>query len=206
MAQALGYRELAKMWGLRGEAVAEAARKTLWHGERAFFFDRKVPDGEWVDVWSVTGLLPLWAGVATPEQAAKLRDHLVSKKFWTAAPVPSVARDDPKFKKDMWCGPTWVSVNYLLVRGLQRYGFAKEAADLREKTLSAVAEWYARTGAAWEFYDCDGQTAPPDLARRGTPGAAAAAPLGGQAAGVSVVADYNCTAALYADLLLRPKP
>jgi len=202
MAQALGYRELAKTWGQRAETIAEAARKTLWHKERGFFFDRKGPDGEWVDVWSATGLLPLWAGVATPEQAAKLRDHLVSKKFWTATPVPSVARDDPKFKKDMWQGPTWVSLNYLLIRGLQRYGFNQEAAELRERTLRAVAEWYARTGALYEFYDCDGQTPPAELLRKGISGAAET-PAG---QGYPVVVDYGPTAALYIDLLLRPKP
>ncbi|MBE3098853.1 MAG: hypothetical protein IMZ44_17190 [Planctomycetes bacterium] len=202
MAQALGYRELAKTWGQRAEAIAAAARKTLWHKERGFFFDRRGPDGEWVDVWSATGLLPLWAGVATSEQAAKLRDHLVSRKFWTATPVPSVARDDPKFKKDMWQGPTWVSLNYLLIRGLQRYGFNQEAADLRERTLRAVAEWYARTGALYEFYDCDGQSPPAELLRKGISGAAETA--AGQ--GYPVVADYGPTAALYVDLLLRPKP
>jgi hypothetical protein len=204
MAQALGYRELAKTWGQRGETIAEAARKTLWHGERGFFFDRKGPDGEWVDVWSATGLLPLWAGIASPEQAARLKDHLVSKKFWTATPVPSVARDDPKFKKDLWQGPTWINVNYLLIRGLQRYGFNKEAADLREKTLSAVAEWYGRTAALYEFYDPEGQS-PTELARKGQ--AASAEPAGAAAGqGYPIICDYGPTAALYADLLLRPKP
>ena len=197
MAQKLGYRELAKTWGQRGDAIAEAARKQLWHGERGFFFDRKGPGGEWIDVWTFAGLLPLWSGVATREQAAKLKEHLVGKKFSTAMPVPSVARDDPKYKKDMWQGPTWININYLLVRGLQRYGYDAEAADLREKTLGSIAKWYGQTGCLYEFYDCDGQAPPANLDRKGRP-----AP----GAGYPVVADYGWTAALYADLLLRPKP
>jgi glycogen debranching enzyme len=198
MAQALGYGELAKTWGRRAEAIAEAARRELWDAQRGFFFDRKGPGGQWIDVWTSAGLLPLWAGVATADQAQRLRDHLADpRKFWTAMPVPSVARDDPKFKKDMWSGPTWVTMNYLLVRGLQRYGFAREAAELREKTLSSVVAWYGRTGALYEFYDCDGQTPPPELDRKGRLAAHQGTP---------VISDYNATAALYADLLIRPEP
>jgi len=197
MAQKLGYRELAKAWGARGEAIASAARRCLWHGERGFFFDRKGPDGEWIDTWTAAGLLPLWAGVATPEQAARLRAHLLdAKKFWTAFPVPTVARDDPKFKKDMWQGPTWVHMNYLLIQGLRRYGFEPEAVALRDRTLSAAAAWYARTGCLYEFYDCEDQTPPPALDRKGS--------LAG-GGGPAVVADWGPTAALYADLLLRPR-
>ena len=197
MAQQLGFRELAKTWGQRGDTIAEAARKQLWDNERGFFFDRKAPDGEWIGVWSHSGFLPLWAGIATPEQAKRLRDHLVSKKFWTAMPVPSVARDDPAFKNDMWRGPTWANINYLIIRGLQRYGFEKEAADLRDRTLAGIAEWYGKTGAVYEFYDCDGKTPPPELDRKGRPT---------QEQGYPVIPDYNWTAAVYADLLLRPKP
>jgi len=198
MAQQLSFRELAKTWGQRGDAIAEAARKQLWDNERGFFFDRKAPDGEFISVWSHTGFLPLWAGIATPEQAKRLRDHLVSKKFWTATPVPSVARDDPTYKNDMWRGPAWANVNYLIIRGLQRHGFAKEAADLRDLTLSAVAEWYGKTGAVHEFYDCDGKTPPPELDRKG--------PAVPGSANWRTISDYNWTAAIYADLLLRPKP
>jgi hypothetical protein len=196
MAQRLGYRELAKTWGVRGDAVAEAACRQLWDKDRGFFFDRKAPDGEWVSVWSSAGLLPLWAGIATPEQAERLKDHLVGKKFWTATPVPSVARDDTNYGKDMWRGPAWVNMNYLIIRGLRRYDFNKEAADLRARTLAAVVKWYGQTGAMWEFYDADGETSPAALDRKG------AAASGGP----TDIADYNWTAALYADMLLRPTP
>ena len=198
IAQHLGFRELAKTWSARGDAIAAAARQELWNAERGFFFDRQGPGGAWVDVWSAAGLLPLWAGIATPEQAAKLKEHLLSpKKFRTAAPVPGVARDDPKYKADMAAGPTWAHVNYMIIRGLQRYGFAAEAEDLRQKTLDTITGWYGRTGALYEFYDADGQAPPATLDRKGrlTSGT-----------GLPVLADYNPTAAVYIDLLVRPRP
>ena len=165
MAQQLGYRELAKTWGNRGDAIAAAARKELWDDQRGFFFDRKGPGGEWLDTWSYAGLLPLWSGVATPDQAARVKNHLLSKKFWTALPVPVLATDDPAFKKELWSGPVWVNVNYLLIRGLQRYGYSREAAEVREKTLGAVADGYHKTGVLWEYYDPTGEKLPSEMAR-----------------------------------------
>ena len=34
-----------------------------------------------------------------PDQAARVKNHLLSKKFWTVLPVPVLATDDPAFKK-----------------------------------------------------------------------------------------------------------
>jgi len=112
-------------------------------------------------------------------------------------PVASVARDDPAFKKDMWSGAAWPTMNYLIIRGLQRYGYTKEAADLRQRTLEAIRQWYARTGALWEFYDPDGEAPPAQLDRNGRKTSGI---------GYAVLSDYNPTAAVFADLVLRPEP
>ena len=195
MAQRLGYRELAKTWGQRGDALAAAASKHLWNAERGLFADRK-PDGDFIDVRSYAGLLPLWAGIATDDQAARLKGQVAGGTFKAAAGVPTIATDDPAYKKDGWSGPAWPVVNYLVARGLQRYGFAAEAADLRDRTLDAVARTYVRTGVLWEFYDAAGEAAPAELGRSGGEAGGPAGPL----------ADYAPTAAVFADLLLRPKP
>ncbi len=198
MAQRLKFGELAKTWGLRADRCAEAARKHLWDPERKFFFDRKGPGGEWIDVWSVSGLLPIWAGIADTEQTEALVGHLTNpEKFWTAMPVPSVARDDPAFKKDMWRGPTWINMNYLLIRGLQERGRDRDAEALRRRTLAGVHMWYMRTGVLYEFYDPDGDIYPADLDRKNRLQAGV---------GLPVIADYGWTAALTADLLVRPAP
>ena len=45
---------------------------------------------------------------------------------WIA--VPSISRSQPEFySKDMWRGPVWININYLIARGLERYGFREEA-------------------------------------------------------------------------------
>jgi putative isomerase len=195
MAQRLGYRELAKTWGTRADRIAATARKLLWHAERRFFFDRK-PDGEWIDTWTYAGLLPLWSGLADDAQAAAIKKHLLSEKFRAAAGVTTVARDDPTFKKDMWRGPVWIQINCLIIEGLRRRGWTNEADELRTKTLELIETWYHKTGTFAECYDPDNQTPPAELARKADEVATTPTPA---------MTDCNWTAALYADLLLRPK-
>jgi glycogen debranching enzyme len=72
--------------------------------------------------------------------ADRLVEHLRDEEqFWTRYPVTTVARNDPKYDPwQMWRGPTWVNVNYLLIEGLERSGYLELARDLRQRTLQMV--------------------------------------------------------------------
>jgi glycogen debranching enzyme len=67
---------------------------------------------------------------------AELTDE---RQFWSRYPVPTVALNDPKYNPNqMWRGPAWVNVNYLLIEGLQRSGYAEVAGELRRRTLDLM--------------------------------------------------------------------
>jgi len=152
--------------GWMGEELGRETREYFWDAAAGFYYDR-YPDDDRVDVRSVAGLVPLFAGVASDEQAAELvQRHLRDPAgFWTAAPLASLAADDPRYDQNMWRGAMFPAMNLLLFLGLRRYGFDDEAAELRDRTLEAVGGWYERTGTLWEFYDSGGQRSPADLAR-----------------------------------------
>ena len=62
------------------------------------------------------------------------------REFWPRYPVPTVALNDPKFDPlQMWRGPTWVNINYLLIEGLQRTGYVDLARELRRRTLDMLS-------------------------------------------------------------------
>lgn len=67
----------------------------------------------------------------------RLVAHLTDERqFWTRYSVPTVAMDDPKYHPGkMWRGPTWVNVNYLLIEGLQRSGYADLAIQAAQEKL-----------------------------------------------------------------------
>ena len=51
-----------------------------------------------------------------------------------------------------WQGPIWINVNYLVFKGLVKYGYREEARELAEKTILLLGRDYERFGALHEYY------------------------------------------------------
>jgi glycogen debranching enzyme len=156
----------AAAWKERVEELTAAVNGLLWDESDGFYYDRTL-EGERVRIKASSGFLPLFAGVVGQARAERLVEHLTSPdEFWTAFPVPSVARSESAFELDMWRGPTWLNIDLLIVDGLKSSGFPEQARELTEKALGAVERWYARLGSIFEFYDPDGRVPPPELDRK----------------------------------------
>jgi glycogen debranching enzyme len=53
--------------------------------------------------------------------------------------VTTVSKSSPDFDaRRYWRGPVWISINWFLVRGLERLGLMAEAEELRRMTLRLV--------------------------------------------------------------------
>jgi glycogen debranching enzyme len=85
-------------------------------------------------------LFPLITGRMPPDICRRLVDHLTNtKEFWPPFPVPSVALDDAKYDPNqMWRGPTWVNINYLIIEGLRNAGYPEVSTELRRRTLDLI--------------------------------------------------------------------
>jgi len=196
IARELGLVEDAARWETQAETMGARMNALLWDEERGFYYDRQT-NGHLSRLKSNAGFLPLFAGVASAEQAARLVDHLTAPdEFWSPVPVPTIALDEPSHEPDMWRGPVWVNVNGMIRVGLDRYGYHDLSQAIRRKTLEEINRWYRATGCIYEYYDCQGETPPRLLNRKGAPG-----PKGG--AGFGVIADYNWSAAWTALMLLE---
>ena len=151
------------------ERTAAQVNALLWDETDGLYYDR-LSDGRLSLVASVASFLPLWAGICPPERAARLVRTLTDPaRFWTALPVPSIAKDSPCYDTDMWRGCSWLNLDYFLWLGLRRYGFAAEAEELRRRVLAGVNRWYRRLGTVFEFYDADDVLSPYELKRKGPP-------------------------------------
>ncbi|MGI8908473.1 MAG: MGH1-like glycoside hydrolase domain-containing protein [Candidatus Sumerlaeaceae bacterium] len=111
-----------------------------------------------IGVWS--GFLPMWADIATPDQAERIVvEHFRNTSTFNA---PYGVRTLSKMEKmyqlrgsgnpSCWLGPVWGVSNYLTFRGLARYGFQKEARELAEKTIRLFGRDLERFGALHEYY------------------------------------------------------
>jgi len=188
LAESVGCRPDAVRWRQEREKRVRLINERLWDEKDGLYYDRD-RNGRRRKVKTAAVFLPLWAGVADPDQAARLVEHLENKRqFASPFPVPSTAMDDPAFTDDMWRGPVWINCNYLVIEGLRRYGYRAAARRIALKTLREIARWYGKRGVFFEYYDPFGKKAPDRLRRKEW--------LGGKS-WTKAISDYHWTAAIY---------
>jgi putative isomerase len=112
-----------------------------------------------IGCWS--GFLAMWSGIATPEQAERMvKENLLDENgFWAPFGVRTLSKYEkmytvkPSGNPSCWLGPIWGVSNYLVFRGLVKYGFDQEAKTLAEKTVAMFEKDLARSGELHEYYD-----------------------------------------------------
>lgn len=152
-----------------------SAMEELWDASTGSYFSRNAGDGNLIKVESIAAFMPLYAGCVDGSRASQLVQQLSEPgKYAVAYPIPTVPVDSPWFNPlRYWQGPTWINMNWLVIDGLRRYGFAAQASELRSKTLALVSKNGFR-----EYYH----------------------PLTGEPAGAK---GFSWTASLTVDLLLQ---
>jgi glycogen debranching enzyme len=157
------------MWQKRHETMCRKIDERLWNEAEGLYVDYDLQLLLQSPILASSGFLPLICGAAGEEQAARVAAHLQnSETFGTPLPVASIARSCGKYySKDMWRGPVWINLNWLIAYGLRRYGYETEAQSLMDKTMQEVERTYLKFGALFEFFDDRMEVDPPDLLRKG---------------------------------------
>lgn len=169
--------------GAQARTLGEQIQKYCWDPRDQFFYtvdvqcvDRRrelIPnvkpgmDMSWhclpLRVQSFTGFLPLWCGLATPEQAEALvqTNYLADDRFRGNWGVRSLSSKEAMYCMDFssdpsnWLGPVWIIVNYFVWKGLKDFGFQDEADKLADKTLRLLSTNLAKNGSLNEYYHPD---------------------------------------------------
>lgn len=168
MAEALGKPDEARHWKRRADRLAELVRTRMWDPQDGFFYHLaretgtfQTKDGVSLKRKEIIGFLPLWAGIATKEQAARLVKHLTNpESFWRRFGVPTLAADDPYYdgyvtKCCQWNGAVWLLWDYMVFRGLLDYGYRKEAEELARRVMDGVIFQLKANHRFWESYSPD---------------------------------------------------
>lgn len=175
--QRLGDQGRQKAYEAKARALAEAIQQECWDKRDEFFYsvdvDIKTRKFDWFHVglgvfWKTlpikirtfTGFIPLWAGIATTEQAERIvRRHIEdAETFSSPYGIRSLSRDEKMYdlsatnNPSNWLGPIWIIVSYVVFRGLMNYGYVKEAKDLYLKTQKLLGQDLEKTGTVHEYY------------------------------------------------------
>ena len=148
ISQILGRNEEAAKWHERAAARKQLIQKYLWDPERGMYFDYDFTRGVRSTYEYVTTYFPMWAGIATPEQAASLVKHL------NIFERPGGLVMSPYETSGQWDYPYAWAPNQLIANvGLRKYGFNADADRVSYEFLSTVAENFRRNGDIREKYD-----------------------------------------------------
>ena len=126
----IGRNEQADKLQKEADFIKTYIQKNMYDEETGFFYDRKLETGELVKVMGAECWLPLWAGVATAEQAKEVAKKMVDPNhFFTTVPLGTLDVSHPKLRatNGYWRGPVWIDQVYFGVYGLKRYGMEDEA-------------------------------------------------------------------------------
>ncbi|OGO34392.1 MAG: hypothetical protein A2Z16_05340 [Chloroflexi bacterium RBG_16_54_18] len=156
----IGELDDARMWKQKSEVLLKLMIEKCWDSKAGIF--NATHQGKKLDVLTPFNLFPLITGRMPASISSKLIQHLQNRdEFWTAYPIPTVAANQPQYDpQQMWRGPTWVNVNYLLIEGLFKSGYADLARALRRRTLELLM---ARSDF-YEYYHPDSGDNPPNAA------------------------------------------
>lgn len=112
-----------------------------------------------IGCWS--SFLPLWAGIATKEQADRaIKENLLDNNaFWAEFGVRSLSKYEKMYRlvgtgnPSSWQGGVWILSNYFVFKALSRYGYKAEADELAKKTLELLDKDFKTSGAFHEYYN-----------------------------------------------------
>lgn len=176
----LGRQPESNRWRGRAQDLADAINTHCWDERDGTYYSvdlalRPIDEDDWlhrgaprgwsslllrIDSWS--SFLPLWAGFASQEQAERMVERLRDRRtFGANFGVRTLSRLEKMYNvrasnnPSNWLGPIWGVSNYLVFRGLQKYGFDDDARDLAVKTVGLFGRDLETNGSLHEFYNPD---------------------------------------------------
>ncbi len=148
MARLLGRNQDAAQWSQRAQTRKDRIDKYLWDASRGMYFDYNFETQNRSAYEYITTFYPLWAGLASPEQAGAVEKNLKILEYPGGL---AMSHTDSGGQWDLPYG--WAPTQLLAIEGLRRYGFAEDANRISYKFLSMINDNFARDGTIREKYN-----------------------------------------------------
>lgn len=144
----LGRTQEASIWERRASARKSAINRYLWSAGQGLYLDYNFVTGQSSTYHFISTFYPLWAGVASPKQAAAVRSHLDLFERLGGLATSDYASG---VQWDLPFG--WAPTNWLSVFGLDRYGYHEDAARVARRFSKSILGNFLRDGTIREKYN-----------------------------------------------------
>ncbi|MHA1131104.1 MAG: MGH1-like glycoside hydrolase domain-containing protein, partial [Candidatus Helarchaeota archaeon] len=140
----LGQEEKKNLYLKRAAETEKALLEKCWDEETSFFYSIRSIEEEKLPELTISGLFPLTLNIDKKKIERLIQDHLLNEEeFWLPYPIPCVAKSSSKFRAKgsamvLWRGPTWISTNWYIVKGLQHQNYAEYANQIIQKMRELI--------------------------------------------------------------------
>jgi alpha,alpha-trehalase len=153
MSLILGRPKEAEAWKNRAIDRQQRIQKYLWDPEHGLYFDYNFVTHTLSSYEYATTFYPLWAGLASQEQAASVVKNI---SMFEQPGGLAMSRVESQAQWDYPYG--WAPIQLLAIEGMRRYGFASDADRVTYSFLSMVVEDFATDRFIREKYNVVNRT------------------------------------------------
>jgi alpha,alpha-trehalase len=127
----------------------ELINKMLWDPQEGFYKDFNFVSNSRCGEITLAGVYPLYFGIASGEQAKKVRDRLMEAFLKPGGLVTTL-----RVTGQQWDAPNgWAPLQWMAVRGLMNYGYREEAREIIQRWLASNERVYREEGKMMEKYN-----------------------------------------------------
>ena len=138
----------ADTWAKRAQDRAARINQLMWDQQAGLYFDYEFVHHRLRHYPFLTTFYPLWAGIASKDQAAAVVRNLAMFER------PGGLQTSTYASGNQWDAPFgWAPLEMIAVDGLRRYGYNAEADRISREFLSLVLDQYRQSGIIVEKYD-----------------------------------------------------
>ena len=141
-------KENENIWLQRATKRSKLIDKYMWDDKLGYYFDYNFKSKMTRPYIYATTLYPLWAGIASKDQAEKIVDN-ISDLLAPGGIVTSTT-----ISKFQWDAPFgWAPLQYFAVKGLANYGHTALAQDIAKRFIKTINVNFEKTHLIHEKYD-----------------------------------------------------
>jgi alpha,alpha-trehalase len=146
--EVLEHSEMGQQWRDLASERHHRIDRFLWDDDAGVYLDYNFQTGQRSQYEFATLFYPLWAGIASEEQANQVVRSL--ERFEAAGGLLTSTH----VSGNQWDAPFgWAPLNLIAIQGLSCYGYQTNAIRLARKFVSMVVQEFERTGTLAEKYD-----------------------------------------------------
>jgi alpha,alpha-trehalase len=154
MAAKLGKPEEAASWKQQAATRRANIDKYLWNAQRGLYFDYDTSKHAQTSYVYISTFYPLWAGVASPEQASRVQANV---KLLLKPGGMAMSATDSGLQWDLPYG--WAPTTWFALAGLVKTGDLPDATTISKRFMGSVESNYLHDGTVREKYNVVDSTA-----------------------------------------------